>query len=69
MTTKRHNIRYTPGQNRHYFPSQADKDADLARLDDLIASCNRPKEIHFDRHVLKIAKSRRRKMSGWVVGC
>ena len=60
----RHNIRYNPNAGRIHFADQADKDAELARLDECIADA----EKDGDTTILKIARQRRNKVSGWVVG-
>lgn len=64
MPTKRHNIRYNPNAGPISFGNQADKDAELARLDECIADA----KARNDKTILKIAQQRRRKVSGWKVG-
>ena len=61
---KKHNIRYSANGDRFTFADQADKNAELARLDGLIADAQ--KRGH--QKILKIAKQRRKAVSGWVVG-
>lgn len=61
----RHHIRYSVNAGRSHFGSAADRALELARLDDLIALC-RPAPA--DQVILRIARKRRRKVSGWVVG-
>jgi hypothetical protein len=60
----KHNIRYSANAGRFVFADQADKNAELARLDDLIADAQK----RGDQTILKIAKQRRKAVSGWVVG-
>jgi hypothetical protein len=59
MTTKRSPLRYNPNADRIFLPTQKDKKFELARLDRL---------AHNPR-IARLARRRRRKVSGWVVGC
>jgi hypothetical protein len=60
----KHNIRYSANADRFTVADQADKNAELARLDDLIADARK----RGDQIILKIARQRRKAVSGWVVG-
>jgi hypothetical protein len=64
MAAARHNIRYNANSGRIYFADQADKNAELARLDECIADA----EKRSDKYILRIAKQRRKAVSSWVVG-
>jgi hypothetical protein len=61
---QKHNIRYSPNASRISFGCQADKDIELARLDECITDA----EQRGDQTILKIAKQRRKAVSSWVVG-
>ena len=60
----RHNIRYNANVGRVFLPDHAERRFELDRLDHCIADA----QVRGDRTILKIAKRRRRKVSGWVVG-
>lgn len=62
----RHHVRYNPNAGRPYFATQTDKAQALADLDRCVAYYS-AYGTRADRTILRLARQRRRKMSGWVV--
>jgi hypothetical protein len=64
MTTTRN-----PIKTILHFASQADKDAELARLDETIQYwTDRAKTRPWTERFVRVCQVRRREVSGWVVG-